>query len=148
MAYKAGMSDQEQPEVEGHRTRFHGVSNELEIETEGHAARWNGLDQNGNTFEIPEEKILSVKWTDAEGEHEVEGHIFKHSLSDEPDTEGHILKHGLSDEPLTIKYVDERGTEQEVQGHVLKHGLSDEPEVGRQAGRYGGILSDEPEVEG
>jgi len=131
MAYKAGMSDQEQPEVEGHRTRFHGVSNELEIETEGHAARWNGLDQNGNTFEIPEEKILSVKWTDADGEHEVEGHVIKGHLSDEPDTEGHSLRHGgLSDQPLTIKFLDEQGEEQEVEGHLGKWGgLSDEPEV-------------------
>ena len=110
---------------------FKHMSDDEQPEVEGHGARFNGLDQHGNQFEIPEEKILSVKWTDAEGEHEVEGHIFKHSLSDEPDTEGHSLRHGgLSDQPLTIKFLDEQGEEQEVEGHLGKWGgLSDEPEV-------------------
>jgi hypothetical protein len=66
------------------------MSDGEEPEVEGHGFRYNGLDQHGNQFEIPEEKILSVKWTDAEGEHEVEGHAIRvHGLSDEPDTEGH-----------------------------------------------------------
>src|SRR6185295_13061717 len=98
---------------------FKHMSDDEQPEVEGHGARWNGLDQNGNTFEIPEEKILSVKWTDAEGEHAVEGHAIRHSgLSDEPDTEGHGYRWpDLGGRRLTIKYLDEEGDEQEVEGH-------------------------------
>ena len=59
-------------EVEGQGMRHSSLSEEPEVE--GHAVRYKFRDADGNEFDIPEDRIISVTTPDGE---EVEGHAFK-----------------------------------------------------------------------
>ena len=72
--------------------RVRGLSDEPEVE--GHAFTGVKLrDPEGNEYELPADRIVSIKWTDAEGEHEVEGHGGGGNwLAQEPEVEGHAAQ--------------------------------------------------------
>jgi hypothetical protein len=116
-------------DVEGHGVSYRGLGDEPEVE--GHVVKYRGRDAEGNEFDIPEDRIISVSWRDAEGEHEVEGHWVRVKLDQEPEVEGHSVKYRYSDDQgqehevdahsTRIKFRDDNGEEQEVEGHYFRY---------------------------
>ena len=81
---------------------------------------------DGTEVEIDESRIRRLAYKDESGtEREVEGHVFKHGLSEEPEVEGHGWRFTSDGQEFTIDpervtrvvYEDDDGQEQEVEGH-------------------------------
>jgi hypothetical protein len=96
------------------------MSKRDEQEVEGHKKRLRFRDPDGNDLELPEDRVLSVSWRDAGGEHEVEGHGIYRRLEQEAEVEGHAVR---------VRFRDEAGEEQEVEAHGIYRRLEEEPEV-------------------
>ena len=83
--------------------------------------------RDGHEFEIDPATITKLAWTDDDGEHEVEGHIYKGYLDDEGEVEGHLRfggrdgeEHEVDLEKVTkIVWADDDG-EHEVEGHGFR----------------------------
>ena len=120
------------PDPGGRGARTPGPSLSDDPEVEGHAFTGVKLrDPEGNEYDLPADRIVSIKWTDEQGEHEVEGHGFKFRvLSQEPEVEGHGGKvrfldqngqeHEVDAHAAKIRWRDDSGQEQEVEGHLSR----------------------------